>query len=50
MMDRLHLILAGLQRTVLEVSPNAPKVFDQSDSMYRDQHVYDGHVIPYIES
>ena len=42
--------LAGLQRTVLEVSPNAPKVFDQPDSTYRDEHDYDSHVIPYIKS
>ena len=46
----VHLILAGLQRTVLEVSPNAPKVFDQPDSTYRDEHDYDSHVIPYIKS
>ena len=32
----IHLILAGLQRIVLEISPNAPKFFDQSDSTYRD--------------
>ena len=32
----IHLILAGLQRTVREVSPNAPKFFYQSDSTYRD--------------
>ena len=32
----IHLIMAGLRRTVLEVSPNAPKFFDQSDSTYHD--------------
>ena len=32
----IHLILAGIQRTVLEVSPNLPKFFNQSDNTFRD--------------
>ena len=31
----IHLILAGIQRTVLEVSPDSPRFFDQSDNTFR---------------
>ena len=32
----IHLILAGIQRTVLEVTPDSPRFFDQSDNTFRE--------------
>ena len=32
----IHLILAGIQRYILETKPDAPKLFDQGNSTYRD--------------
>ena len=34
----INQILAGLQRHILEVSPNTPKLLDKSVSIYRDLH------------
>ena len=34
----INQILAGLQRHILEVSPNTPKLLDKSISIYRDLH------------
>ena len=32
----IHLILAVIQRTVLEVSPDSPRFFDESDNTFRE--------------